>query len=145
TLDNPDLSSKDPEKFAAAHQEKRALAAKVQELDAIEKRTIATMTGQDPSKVAGRSIEQQVDQHYAEYVKKDPELKEPADFFRLGERDEDRTKRAQQVKDDHYATDELLDKGKLSTVTQVRRAEQKGDDQQKANLLEAVQSNADKK
>lgn len=140
-LTNPDLSSQDPEKKAAAQREQQALNDRIRTLDAIEKQTVATMQGQDPTKVAGRTTDQQIEDHYAEYVKKDPDVKEPADLFRLADRDKERDKRKTQAKEDHFATDELVKEGQLSTVTQVRRAETKGDKQEKANLLEAVQHN----
>src|SRR5262249_24432245 len=140
-LANPDLVSADDAKRAAAEKDRQDLRARVQQLDAIEKQTVATVQGQDPKAVVGRTIDQQISDHYKEVIAKDPELTDPAAMItHAATRSEDRKNRETQAKEDHYATDELLAEGKLSTVTQVRRA----DKQEKANLLEGVQHNAGK-
>lgn len=143
-LENPDLTSSDPEKVAAAQAEKLALQARVRDLDALGQRATAMMMGQDPAQAAGRDLDAQLTDHYQDAVAKNPHTMDLAELLVLGADPEgSKAKRQLRAGEDKYATDELKTGGKLSTTTEIRRAETKGDTQRKAELLENLEDGSE--
>ena len=143
-LANPDLDEKDPKKRAAAEAEKQQLAARVRELDAMGQRATAMMTGQDPTTVVGRDLDQQLEDHYKEFIANDPHLTDPAALLQLvSDRDGARAKREVQARDESIAAGDLRKLGELAPSTQIRRAETKHDTKRKAQLIENLGSNAE--
>lgn len=102
------------------------------------------MTGQDPAQAAGRDLDAQLADHYADAIAKNPKTVDVAELIELSA-DPEGTKNKRKVRaaEDTYATGELKAQGALSTTTQIRRAETKGDTQRKAELLENLASSAE--
>ncbi len=138
---SPDLHSDDPMKRSIAIAERFELEQRVRALDDAAARTTAVMTGRDPNAVVGRDMQHQLNDYYREYGDKVPH---PKDFTSMldvmSDIDEVKEKRAAKANEDSIAAGELEQQGKLSTTTQVRRAEVKGDLEHKAQLLENLGS-----
>lgn len=144
-LANPDLESKDPVKKAIAVQEKIALEAQVMRLDIENQQLAAHLTGQEAKPVV-HTMEQQLTTYYKDYGEKVPQ---PKDFdaivdLAVSGGDKVRKQRTEQASQDSIASTELSAQGELSKVTQIARAEKKGDLEAKAQILENLGSTAER-
>ena len=101
-------------------------------------------TGKVPTKIAGRDVDQQLTEHYKYLATHDPEIKDPFKAVQyIAHRDEERAKIATTAHDDSIASSELWGQGKLTTATEVHRAQQKGDTKEEAAVVDGVTSNAE--
>lgn len=137
-LANPDLKSADPATRAKAQAERAKIEQTAKDYDAGQQRAQAFFTGGDVTKVQGRSIDAQLDQHYKDYVATDEHSSNLFDEMRhQANRDGEREDRAKAAHDQQIASTELSQAGQLSTATQYKRADTKD----RANLLDGEQSN----
>ncbi|MGE3459653.1 MAG: hypothetical protein AB7O24_31360 [Kofleriaceae bacterium] len=145
-LANPDLDSADPVKKAIAHSEKLELEARVMQLDVQAQKASALMTGKDPNAAVAHSMKEQLSDYYKQYGEKVPEPKDFDSMMDLMKGEEVvKKKRTKEAETNNIASTELHDKGQLSKVTQIQRAEKKGDLETKAQLLENVQDASERK
>jgi hypothetical protein len=142
-LASPDLQNDDdPMKKALAHAERLALMGRMRELDAHDQRATAAMTGVDPSKVVGRTFDQQLEGAYTDYVATEPTVESPGDALRAMTTHKDADERASKAKKDRIATKEMLEHGDLSLATRMHRAQESGNNREQAKILDGIQTNA---
>ncbi len=140
-LSDPNVESADPMKKALAHAQRLAVMGRVRQLDEQDLRTTALATGQDPTKVVGRTLDQQLTASYADYGDSTPEVDGAGSALEAMLNPAD--KRRAKAKDDHVAARDLIDDGQLSISTKVRKAKNAGDAKGEAQLLDGLSSKED--
>lgn len=134
-LANPDLSSPDPAKRAAAREHARAVAARFQDIDRNAQVAIAAAQGHDPSTVRGTSLDTALARHYAHAAA--PDLASPAAIVETAvDPVAQAARRKKRARATEVGTDELREAGVFSTATEIHRARDAGDEARVATLLE---------
>ena len=143
-LANPDLQSADPTKKATAEAERSDLEARMRAYDATDQRTRAIVEGRPtPETVVGRSTRDQLDAYYVRAKDHDTEAAGLIDrVAHVAEKDERMERIRERAHVDKYAATEMWSEGDARASTKVRRAELAGDAEQKATILENLDSAA---
>ncbi|MCE9572195.1 MAG: hypothetical protein K8W52_03480 [Deltaproteobacteria bacterium] len=139
-LTNPDLSSKDPARRAAAIEERQALSAHARRHDELQHHIVGLLTGHGIA-APGREIDEQLDDHYRDYAEaRRPEVDAARYLFDPDNYDGHREGTAH---DGQIASTELLETGVLSSATQIHRDRDHGDTKHEAAILDGVASTHD--
>ena len=135
-LANPELASSDPTKRAAAREHARAIAARVQAIDANKQRAMVAMTGGDVASARGESLDTKLAGHYA-HERATQRMDSASDAIdAVLAPDEQAARRRKRAHAAEVGTDELRETGAFSTATELHRARTSGDEARVATVLE---------
>jgi hypothetical protein len=142
SLANPDLSSKDAAKRAAAREHARAVAERFQHHGTAKAQAIAAMQGDDVSAARGDSLDTALAKHTAHQAATQRYDSASDVTGTMLDPDAQARQRKKRARATEVGTNELREHGSFSMATEIHRARIAGDEKRVATILD---SQADKR